>query len=45
MKVIAQEAEGLNLPTGLGASLAQGFDKSLPVGVIPEDGFAPVAGI
>jgi hypothetical protein len=45
MKMIVHQAEGVDLPIGLGAGLAEGFEKALPVGLIPEDGFAPVPAI
>jgi hypothetical protein len=45
MKMIPHQAKGVNLPTGLGARLAQRGDKPLAVLVIPEDLRAPVAPI
>jgi len=45
MKMIAHQTEGVDLPIRLGASFAEGFEKTLPVRVIAEDGFAPVPAI
>lgn len=43
--MIAHQAEGVNLPVGLRATLAQGFEEAPPVRVIPEDGSPPVSAI
>jgi hypothetical protein len=43
MKMIVHEAIGMNLPGGLGASFAQGFEKEETVFFIVEDGLAAVA--
>jgi hypothetical protein len=45
MKVIRDEDAGMNLPAGLGASLAQGLDEALPIRLVLKDGFAPVVPI
>ena len=45
MKVIRHQAQGMDLPPGLAASLAQGTDEPLPIRDIAENGFAPVAPI
>src|SRR5213596_3490295 len=45
MKVIGHQAQGMHLPAGLAASFAQGVYEPLPIRVIPENGFAPVAPI
>ena len=45
MKMIPHQTECVDLPIGLGASFAQGFEDTLPVGVIAEDGFAPIPAI
>jgi hypothetical protein len=43
--MVAHEAEGVNLPIGFGAGLAESFQKPFPVGVIAEDGFTAVTAI
>jgi len=43
--MIRHEDIGLDVPAGLGASLAQGLDEALPIRVVFEDGFAPIAAI
>jgi len=43
MRVIRHEAEGMNLPTSLGARLAQRVEELLAILVIPEKLLAPVA--
>jgi hypothetical protein len=35
----------VNLPIGLGTGLGEGFQKAAAVGIVFEDGFAPVAAI
>ena len=45
MKVIGHQAQGMHLPTALAASFVQGVDEPLPIRVIAENGFAPVAPI
>ena len=45
MKMIAHEAQGVDLPIRLGARLAQGIQKPLAIRVIPEDGFTPIPAI
>jgi len=45
MKMIRHEDIGVNLPTGLGASLAQRVDEALAIRIIHEDPFAPVTAI
>jgi hypothetical protein len=41
--MIRQEDIGVNLPSGLGAHLGEGFDKALAIRIINKDGLAPVA--
>ena len=45
MKIIPHQTEGMDLPIRLDASFVQGFKETLPVGVIAEDGFAPIPAI
>src|SRR5947208_16730380 len=45
LPVIGHQAQGVHLPAGLAASFAQGVDEPLPIRVIAENGFAPVAAI
>jgi hypothetical protein len=45
MKMIRHEDIGVNLPTRLGASLAQRLNEALPIRIIHEDPFAPVTAI
>ena len=45
MKMIRHEDIGVNLPTRLGASLAQRLNEALAIRVIHEDQFAPVTAI
>ena len=45
MKMIRHEHVGVDLPAGLGARLAQGFDKTLAIRLVLEDRFAAVAAI
>ena len=45
MKMIRHEDIGVNLPTRLGASLAQRVDEALAIRVIHDDQFAPVTAI
>ena len=42
VKVVAQEAESVNLPAGFQAHLSQGLDELLPVNLIMVDGLSPV---
>jgi hypothetical protein len=43
--MIRHEDIGVNLPTGLSASLAQRVDEALSIRIIHEDPFAPVTAI
>ena len=45
MEMIRHEDIGVNLPTRLGASLAQRVDEALSIRIIHDDQFAPVAAI
>ena len=45
MKMIRHEDIGVNLPSRLGASLAQRVDEALAIHIIHEDQFAPVTAI
>jgi hypothetical protein len=45
MKMIAHQAEGVDLPLRLGASLDQGLEKPRAVGVVAEDGLTAVTSI
>ena len=45
MKMIRHEDVGMNLPTSLRARFAQRLDQTLPIRVVLEDRFAPVAPI
>src|SRR6059036_2990186 len=43
--MVAHQAEGMDLPIGPGARLAQGFEEPFPIAFIPEDEFMPVFAI
>ena len=43
MKMIVHQAIGMHLPAGLGAALAQGFQKKLAVLVILENRLPPIS--
>ena len=45
MKMITQQTERVDLPIRLGARFAEGFEETLPVRVLAEDGFAPVPAV
>ena len=45
VKMIAHQAVRMHLPAGLLTGLAQRFQQPLPVRVVGEDGFPPVAAI
>ena len=45
MIMIRRMAPGVNVPTRLLAGYSQPFGKTLPVGVVLENGLAPVAAI
>ena len=45
MKMIWHQEIGVNLPTRLGATLAQRLDEPLTIRIIHEDPFAPVTAI
>jgi hypothetical protein len=42
VKVVAQEAESVNLPAGFQARFSQGLDELLPVNLIMVEGLSPV---
>jgi hypothetical protein len=43
MEMIAHQTKGMYLPAGFGASLAQRGEEPLPILIIAENGFPPVA--
>jgi len=45
MKMVAHQAKGMNLPARLGASLAEGGQKKLPIWVLPENFLASIPAI
>ena len=45
MKMRFHEAIGMDLPVGFGAGFGEGGQKTLPVQVVVENGFAPVPAI
>ena len=42
VKVVGHQAERVHLPVGLGTALAQGFQETLPVSIVLEDGIPPI---
>ena len=45
VEVMGHQAEGMHLPAGAGAALAERFEKRFPIRIILEEGFAAVAAI
>lgn len=45
MKMIPHQTKGVNLPAGFGTSLAEGFQKALPILIILENLRAPIPAI
>ena len=43
--MVLYEAEGMHLPVGLGTALGQGFQETLPVGIVLKDRLPPITPI